>query len=216
MSSDSKSKVNGKTVRMKPRYVSLDSGSAESMTSSVSPDGTPALDTIYSRFHYMKRIMEEDSSSDNSSLISTNSDEGSCSTDSTSDSTSTEDFADYIFGNSGRGGGGGTSRNPNSDTSSALSSPLNSRHLPLSDSVFPHASVETHGLLYRNRPVDVEKSEGGVSHLHPDTSIKHSKLDTGRSSSSFRENDSLYRAGSNHYRDINSGVSYRKSRDRTD
>ncbi|KAE9595980.1 hypothetical protein Lal_00030870 [Lupinus albus] len=101
VSSDSKAKVYGKTVTMKARHVSIDSGAAECMTSSISLDGSPTFKTHHSKFHHMKRILDEDSCSDNSSLISNNSDEGSCSTDSTRDSSSTEDFGDYIFGDSG-------------------------------------------------------------------------------------------------------------------
>ncbi|KAK9136113.1 hypothetical protein Syun_015443 [Stephania yunnanensis] len=48
------------------------------------------------------RFSTADSSSDSSSLLSC-SDEGSCSTDSTRDSTSTEDLSEYIFGESGHG-----------------------------------------------------------------------------------------------------------------
>lgn len=59
------------------------------------------------RFNFYSRqprgLSEEDSSSDNSSLISNNSDEGSCSTDSTRDSMSTDDLTDYIFGDPGQG-----------------------------------------------------------------------------------------------------------------
>ncbi|XP_061348048.1 ubiquitin carboxyl-terminal hydrolase 16-like [Gastrolobium bilobum] len=106
---------------MKSRYVST---ATECMTSSISPNGSPALETIYSKFHHLRRILEEDSSSDNSSLISSNSDEGSCSTDSTCESTSTDDFADYIFGDLGRGWCGKL-RNSDSDTSSALPSIFN-------------------------------------------------------------------------------------------
>lgn len=81
----------------------------------------------------MKRIMEDDSSSDNSSLISTNSDEGSCSTDSTRYSTSTDDFSEYIFGESGCGWNN-ICKNSDFDTPSpSSSSPLNLRHSPLSD-----------------------------------------------------------------------------------
>lgn len=228
VSSDSKSKVNGMTVAMKSRYASTDSAAA--LTSSISPDGSPTLETLYPKFHHLKRILEEDSSSDNSSLISNNSDEGSCSTDSTRDSTSTDDFADYIFGDSGRGLGS-MLRNSESDASPSLPSPLNSRHLPLSDknpydSVFSDATglpppptgsrVEIDGPLYRSRPVDIERSRGGVSHLHRDTTIHHRKLDTGRDSGSFRETDSFQRVGSNHFNVMNSGVSCRKSRERTD
>ncbi|CAL0315559.1 unnamed protein product [Lupinus luteus] len=101
VSSDSKAKVYGKTLAMKARHVSTDSGAAECMTSSISLDGSPTFKTLHSKFHHMKRILDEDSCSDNSSLVSNNSDEGSCSTDSTHDSTSTEDFGDYIIGDSG-------------------------------------------------------------------------------------------------------------------
>lgn len=48
------------------------------------------------------RIFEEDSSSDNSSLISGTSDEGSYSTESTRDSASADELSDYIFGDPGR------------------------------------------------------------------------------------------------------------------
>lgn len=67
------------------------------------PGGSASYDSFYARFHRLQRILEDDSSSDNSSLLSNNSDEGSCSTDSTRDSTSTDDLSDYIFGDSGRG-----------------------------------------------------------------------------------------------------------------
>ncbi|KAL5102536.1 hypothetical protein RYX36_006863 [Vicia faba] len=185
--SDSKGKVHGKTITTKHKHSYSHSDSAKYMTNSVSPYDLPALETIHSKFHRMKSIMEEDSSSDNSSLISNNSDECSCSTDSTGDSTGTDEFADYVFGNSGRGG---------SVTSSTCS------------------RGEMDGLLYRRRAV----SEGCVSHLHHNhnLSIEHRKLDTSRSSNSFRERDSFERAGSNHFSYINSGVSYRKARERTD
>jgi ubiquitin carboxyl-terminal hydrolase 36/42 len=132
--------------------------------------------------------MEEDSSSDNSSLFSNNSDDCSCSTDSTCDSTSTDEFADYIFGNLGRGGGGATA------------------------STCSRVGID--GLLYRSRPADVERSERCVSHLHHNTSIEHRKLDTCRSS--FRESNSFERAGSNDFTYINSGVTHRKARERKD
>ncbi|XP_028777759.1 ubiquitin carboxyl-terminal hydrolase 16 isoform X2 [Neltuma alba] len=156
-SSDSKSK----TVKvMKSKWVPTSSVAAEYFPSSVSPSGSPTLDPFNSKFHHMKRILEDDSSSDNSSLISTNSDEGSCSTDSTRYSTSTDDFSEYIFGESGCGW-----KNSDSDTSSSSSSssPLNFRHSPLSDkdrydSGFPDVSglrtpaglsVEVDSQLYR-------------------------------------------------------------------
>jgi len=100
VSSNSKWKLNGKTVIMTRRLCTV-CGAGVTFA-----DVSPSLDAIYSKFLHQRRIFEEDSSSDNSSLISSNSDEGSCSTDSISDSTSTDDFADYIFGDSGRGSGG--------------------------------------------------------------------------------------------------------------
>ncbi|KAK7275836.1 hypothetical protein RIF29_16961 [Crotalaria pallida] len=181
VSSDSKNIVNGKTITKKSRSLSMDSTTFE---------------TLNSKLHHMRRILEEDSSSDNASLISHNSDEGSCSTDSTRDSSSTDDFAEYIFGDS-------------------VPSPLNSRHLPHYDMNQYDSRAEKDGILYRSRSVDGERSRGGVSHLHPDTTIHHRKLDTSRHSSSFRETDSLQRVGSNHFNVINSGVAYRKSRERT-
>lgn len=208
---------------MKPRYVSRSSGAAEYINNSISPDGSPTLELFYSKFHHLKRILEEDSSSDNSSLISSNSDEGSCSTDSTHDSTSTDDFSDYIFGDSGNGWSS-MWRNSDSDSSSSSSSPL-TRHSPLADmdrydSVSPDAtglqiptgsSAEIDGPLYRNRLVDVERVGGGVSLLHSDT-LQHRKLGSSRisSNSSFKETDSFQRLGSNHFKDMNSGVSCRK------
>ncbi|XP_023524046.1 ubiquitin carboxyl-terminal hydrolase 16-like [Cucurbita pepo subsp. pepo] len=67
---------------------------------------TPAEPGSFGSIHFghpqMRRYFEEDSSSDNSSLISSASDEGSYSTESTRDSTSADELSDYIFGDSGR------------------------------------------------------------------------------------------------------------------
>ncbi|BAT81929.1 hypothetical protein VIGAN_03184600 [Vigna angularis var. angularis] len=128
VSSDLKWKLNGKTAVVKGRLSTV-SGAGVNLTS---VDGSPSFDAIYSKFLRQRRILEEDSSSDNSSLISSNSDEGSCSTDSTSDSTSTDDFADYIFGDLGRGSGG-TFRNSDSKISPSLSSSPHSRYFPSCD-----------------------------------------------------------------------------------
>ncbi|KAI4337608.1 hypothetical protein L6164_016002 [Bauhinia variegata] len=216
VSSDSKSKAaNGRTTLLKSRFVSANSGVAEYFNGSVSPDGSSTLDSFYSKFHRLRRILEEDSSSDNSSLISNNSDEGSCSTDSTRDSTSTEDFSDYIFGDSVLVGNG-LWRNSDSDTcSSSSSSPIYSRHSPLAD-MDRYASgdsrMEVNGLSYR-RSTDISgvvgREEEGVSIWHSDPSMEHSKLDSSRSSvSSFRKTDSSQSLESNQFND-------RKSRERT-
>ncbi|KAG5034451.1 hypothetical protein JHK87_009361 [Glycine soja] len=208
LSPDSKRKVSGKTLTTKARSISTNSGVAEYVNSSISPDDSPALDSFYSKFHHLKRILEEDSSSDNSSLISSNSDEGSCSTDSTRDSTSTDDFSEYLFGDSGNGWSS-VWRNSDSDTSSSSSSsPLNLRHSPLSDMD-----------RYDSVSPDAEGSRGiDVSRLSSNTTLQHRKLDSriSSNSSSSRETDSCLKLGSNHFNDIDYGVLCRKPRKRTD
>ncbi|KAH1253170.1 Ubiquitin carboxyl-terminal hydrolase 16 [Glycine max] len=208
LSPDSKRKVSGKTLTTKARSISTNSGVAEHVNSSISPDDSPALDSFYSKFHHLKRILEEDSSSDNSSLISSNSDEGSCSTDSTRDSTSTDDFSEYLFGDSGNGWSS-VWRNSDSDTSSSSSSsPLNLRHSPLSDMD-----------RYDSVSPDAEGSRGiDVSRLSSNTTLQHRKLDSriSSNSSSSRETDSCLKLGSNHFNDIDYGVLCRKPRKRTD
>ncbi|XP_014501213.1 ubiquitin carboxyl-terminal hydrolase 17 isoform X2 [Vigna radiata var. radiata] len=208
LSSDSKCKASGKTLATKARYISTNYGVPEHVNSSISPDGSPALESFYSKFHHLKKILEEDSSSDNSSLFSSNSDEGSCSTDSTCDSASTDDFTDYLFGDSGNGW-----RNSDSDTSSS-SSPLNCRHSPLSnmdryDSVSP--GVEKDNDVYRNGAVNVERRGMGV--LHSNTTSQHRGLGSGRISS--RETDCFVKEGSNLCNnDTECGVLRRKSIER--
>lgn len=216
LSQDSKSKVNGKST--KARSTSSNSGAAaEPISSSVSPDDSPTLESFYSRFHHLKKNLEEDSSSDSSSLFSSNSDEGSCSTDSTRDSTSMDDFSDYIFGDSGRGWSS-TWRNSDSDTSSS-SSPLNCRQSPLSDmdkydSVSPEA---TNFRIPTGSSVKTDRDDV-ISHLHSDTILQHRKLDSSSisSNSSSKDADSFLKLGSNHSNDKNSVVSCRKSRKRTE
>ncbi|KAG5031190.1 hypothetical protein AAZX31_06G089200 [Glycine max] len=208
LSPDSKSKVSGKTLTTKARYISTNSGVSEHANSSISSDDSPALASFYSKFHHLKRILEEDSSSDNSSLISSNSDEGSCSTDSTRDSTNTDDFSEYLFGDSGNGWSS-VWRNSDSDTSSSSSSsPLNWGHSPLSD-VDRYDSVS---------PVAAGLRGIDVSRLSFNTTLQHRKLDSSRinSNSSSRETDSFMKLGSNHFNDIDSGVLCRKPGKRTD
>ncbi|PIA56317.1 hypothetical protein AQUCO_00700565v1 [Aquilegia coerulea] len=65
-------------------------------------DGLSSIESLGQfnrRIHQINRVPVLDSSSDSSSLFSC-SDEGSCSTESTRDSTSTDDLSDYIFGES--------------------------------------------------------------------------------------------------------------------
>lgn len=87
------------------------------------PTGPTSIKAFYSGFHRLRRILEDDTSSDNSSLFSSNSDEGSCSTDSTRDSSSTDDISEFIFGDSGGFGWNSPWRNySDSDTMSSSSS----------------------------------------------------------------------------------------------
>ncbi|KAK7352979.1 hypothetical protein VNO80_18411 [Phaseolus coccineus] len=184
LSSDSKSKVSRKTLATKARYISTNFGVAENVDSSISPDGSPALESFYSKFHHLKKILEEDSSSDSSSLISSNSDEGSCSTDSTCDSASTDDFTDYLFGDSGNGWSSVWKSSDSDSSWSSSSSPLNSRHSPLSD---------------------MDRYD---SCLHFNTTSQHRGLDSCRISSkiSSRESDSFVKVGSNLWNDTECGV----------
>lgn len=66
-------------------------------TTSDGPTSFESFDLYDKRFHPLLRVPNLDSSSDNSSLLSC-SDEGSCSTESTRDSASTDDFPEYVFG----------------------------------------------------------------------------------------------------------------------
>ncbi|CAI0406005.1 unnamed protein product [Linum tenue] len=104
------------------------------------PDHEAAsVESFYLKFHRLQRILEEDSSSsDNYSFTSSsNSDEGSCSTDSTRDSTSADDLSDYIFGgwnsSTWRKAAADFDTTTTSSSSSSSSSPLYSRHSPLSN-----------------------------------------------------------------------------------
>ncbi|XP_015934845.1 ubiquitin carboxyl-terminal hydrolase 16 [Arachis duranensis] len=149
---------------------------------------------------------------------------GSCSTDSTHDSTTTDEFSNYIFGDS-RVGWGSPWRNSESDTSSSTSSsssPLNFRHSPLADmdrydSVSPGLSADIDGNLYRNKMGHAERKGGVVPLSHSDT-LHHRKLESTRisSNSNFRDTNSHQRLGSNHFNGISSGAPCRKPRDRTD
>ncbi|KAK1554402.1 hypothetical protein Q3G72_011606 [Acer saccharum] len=122
--------VNGKGTAFKLRSPPTHSSVTQFYPSSTPPDGGPAsIESFYSGFHRLQRILEDDTSSDNSSLISSNSDEGSCSTDSTRDSSSMDDISDYIFGDSGSGWNSPWRNSSDSDiTSSLSSSPLNARN----------------------------------------------------------------------------------------
>ncbi|GMI78456.1 ubiquitin-specific protease 16 [Hibiscus trionum] len=101
--------------------------------SSIHRDTNGSIGSFYSKFNHLQRILEDSSSSDSSSLFSSNSDEGSCCTDSTRDSTSADDLLDSIFGDSIHGCNfpWRGSDSDASSSSSSSSSPLYSSHSPL-------------------------------------------------------------------------------------
>ncbi|XP_041021352.1 ubiquitin carboxyl-terminal hydrolase 16-like [Juglans microcarpa x Juglans regia] len=178
------------------------SNADQSFQVSIPPDSSASFESFNTRSLQLQRIPEEDSSSDSSSLLS-NSDEGSCGTDSTRDSTSTDELSDFIFGESGQSWNS-PSRSPDSNTSSSSSSPCPSRHSPTSYS-------EPDALDFTG--TSRSQAEGSVPFLHPDTTRHCRKLVT---SSSCRETESQ-RLGSNPSHDVNSGISFKKSmRERRD
>lgn len=129
-------KTNEKSITSMSRFVSTPSP----MWSSNTPGGGRSgnIQSFYSSFQRLQRILEDDSSSDSSSLFDSNSDECSCSTD----STSMDDFADFIFGDH-QGRAHGQSEAPSPTSSSSSSSPLFTRHSPLGDSA--RSSPEING-----------------------------------------------------------------------
>ncbi|WCJ24728.1 Ubiquitin carboxyl-terminal hydrolase 16 [Euphorbia peplus] len=204
-------KMKGSPTRINVRNSALNSRS----TSNVGHLSPPpeSVESFYMSFQRVQRILEQDSSSDSYSFTSSNSDEGSCSTESTRDSTSTEDLSEYIFG------GWNVCRNTSdSDTCSSSSSPSplyssmhspqTSRCRPGTDSVREHE----HGEWERQsgRVVDLELKRGDPF-LYSDTTKQCRKLDT---SISYRESDSRKLGWVN---PVKSGVSFRRSvSERTD
>lgn len=188
--------INGKTTSLKSKSISANSGIAERFP------GSTNFESSYPRLHQLQRILEDDSSSDSSSLLSSNSDEGSCSTDSTRDSASTDDLTDYLFGDPRRGWSSPWRNYSESDTSSSSSSPLGSMHSNLADlenydSVAPQtnghrteAGKEENpnwdGLASGRSREKFFKHEGSVLFLHPNSTERCRKI---VSSSRHRETD---------------------------
>ena len=188
----------------------MQSSVVQSHPDSIPSDNLASVESFYLKLHRLLRISEEDSSSDNFSFTSGNSDEASCSTDSTHDSTSTDDLSDYIFGswNSWR-------NTSDSDTSSS-SSPLYSRYSPHADKNQndSHAYSRIGGPDLSDRIpsggrklVDLEGKRGN-SFLHPDTTEQCRKLP---SSNSCRDKVSTKLGSLNPLNDVKSGVSFRRS-----
>ncbi|XP_024450971.2 ubiquitin carboxyl-terminal hydrolase 16 isoform X2 [Populus trichocarpa] len=211
----SPSKIKATNTALNSRSMSMQS-SVQSHPDSIPSDNLASVESFYLKLHRLLRISEEDSSSDNFSFTSGNSDEASCSTDSTHDSTSTDDLSDYIFGswNSWR-------NTSDSDTSSS-SSPLYSRYSPHADKNQndSHAYSRIGGPDLSDRIpsggrklVDLEGKRGN-SFLHPDTTEQCRKLP---SSNSCRDKVSTKLGSLNPLNDVKSGVSFRRSvSERTD
>ncbi|XP_010525656.1 PREDICTED: ubiquitin carboxyl-terminal hydrolase 16-like [Tarenaya hassleriana] len=131
--------INGKPTAPLSRSASIPSAIP---CSKFSDAGSNRIQSFYSNFHRLQRILEEDSSSDSSSLFDSNSDECSCSTDSMKDSTSTDDFAEFIFGDLGSSYRQSPYSGALSPSSSSSSPPLLTRHSPLAKS--DQCSLELH------------------------------------------------------------------------
>lgn len=226
MSSDPRTRampswIAGRPTSLKPKSISTNSGVAQFFSKSNPLEGSASVESFYSRFHQLQRILEEDSSSDYSSLISSNSDEGSYSTDSTRDSTSTDDLSDYIFGDSGRGWNSPCSNSSDSNTCSSSDSGQGwIADLEQYDSVAPETSRPQtdcadglwDGLTNGNtRRLDLERGP----FLNSDTTKHCRKLPSSNSSSSSREAD-LERLGFDSVNDVKFDLSFRRStRERT-
>ncbi|CAN1340928.1 Ubiquitin carboxyl-terminal hydrolase 16 [Linum perenne] len=202
-------------------------GGAELQPNQVAQDTADGVESFYLKFHRVRRVLEEDSSSDNFSFTSSNSDEGSCSTNSTRDSTSADDLSDYIFG----GWNSSWKKAADFGTSSS-SSPLYSRQSPLSnmdengtETSSSGRRVKEQGDVYDRRGgrgADMER--GDHSYYHADTGKHNSlrKLGISSSSSSCCREAELERLGrvsskSSSSNDVKFGVPFRRSvSERTD
>ena len=207
------SKINATNTALDSRSTSMQSSAFQLHPDSIPPDNLASVESFYMKFHRLQRILEEDSSSDSFSFTSGNSDEGSCSTDSTHDSTSTDDLSDYIFG-----GWNSWQNTSDSDTSSS-SPPLYSRQSPHGE-MNQHGSYADSGVggsdLWDRIPSESSKLvylEGkGGTFLHSDTAKQGRKLAS--SSSSY---DSTKLGSVNPLNGVKSGVSFRRTAsERTD
>ncbi|KAL6180068.1 hypothetical protein ACLB2K_046736 [Fragaria x ananassa] len=180
--------ISGKSTNLKSNSFSTHPSGSQS------PTCPPENSTSYP---LLQRISEEDSSSDNSSLISSRSDEGSSSTDSTWYSTSTDDCSDYSCGDPGRGWNSpGRSFSDCDSSSSSSSSPVSLKHSPLSDSNRYASSASESVGFWDSRPFEDSRrfadSDGKVSgpFLNSDITKLCRKLASSSSSSSRKLTDS--------------------------
>ncbi|KAA0065086.1 ubiquitin carboxyl-terminal hydrolase 16-like isoform X1 [Cucumis melo var. makuwa] len=122
-----------------PSLINGTSSSSKSSSNSTYPDSQnqhmnnnssndPSnISSFYRKFHQLKKLLEEDLTSDSSSLFSSHSDESSCGTNSSSDSTSTDDLPEYFYSSDSGCGWNGLQTPSDVDASlpsSSSSSPL--------------------------------------------------------------------------------------------
>ncbi|XP_022951440.1 ubiquitin carboxyl-terminal hydrolase 16-like isoform X1 [Cucurbita moschata] len=120
--------ISGKSTSFKPSPNSTYPDSQNPHIYNNSSNDSSNISSFYRKFHQLQKLLEDDLTSDSSSLLSSNSDESSFSTNSSSDSTSTEDLPEYIYSDSGCGWNGLQNR---SDTNSSLPSSSSSSSSPL-------------------------------------------------------------------------------------
>lgn len=180
-------------------------------------------------FQRVSSILEDDSSSDNSSSIF--SEAGSCSTESsTRDSMSADDYFDQIFGDCGHNWNNSWLNTSDSDTSSSSSfpSPLYTKNTPYTSSDHyatryneeshcsddPAESVED-GRVWEKQPgknshMESLKGKGSVPILYSNKTKQCREVDSNSSCSSCRETN-LNRLGKvNPLNNVKSGISHRR------
>ncbi|KAG6591695.1 Ubiquitin carboxyl-terminal hydrolase 16, partial [Cucurbita argyrosperma subsp. sororia] len=99
---DSKTRATHSRIDERNTTAKTTSTSTRQSYSKDTPGEPGSIRSIHYGHREFHRLFDEDSSSDHSSLISSTSDEGSYSTESTRDSTSADELSDYIFGDPSR------------------------------------------------------------------------------------------------------------------
>lgn len=127
-------------------------------------EGSGSIEAFHPEFRCPETFPDEDSTSDNSSLFSSNSDEGSCSTNSTRDSASLDDLGDYRFVE----GMSSLWRTSDSDTSSLTSSsPSPSSQLP----ILRHPAGESRGVSLSSHAMKLTSSNSRGSSVPRDSEL---------------------------------------------
>ncbi|KAI4321109.1 hypothetical protein MLD38_034529 [Melastoma candidum] len=187
-------KANGRLSASSGKFISGVPGNIHPIGSP--SEGSADIEALSPDFRRSERATEEDSSSDNFSLFSSNSGEGSCSTDSTRDSASMDDLSDYVLGDVR--GAGSPWRTSDSETfSSASSSPAHSRQ----SAVLRLPAVEKSRVL---SPMDKNRLSSCCS------SSSNSNSNSGSRGSAISESKVGGSIQVGTFHDVKSGVSARK------